>query len=462
MTIITKPVGGILKGLPATFTLNKSQVLALSIVSNDDYFSDSSNWKKIILKYESSEGKQQELVRFDATLASPTGFFFVSEQARDLFEIKSLKIVDFDGDVLVVPRSALVAAEFDIDFGVVTNPIDYITWDLLSGYQAGSLVISPSSGVSGGSSLSGMDVAVKSDIDKATGDFDYTFKFDWSASTSVVHMFAGVTGNNITTGTSFYQNLTCIYGNGDNPDTAHFWHNGSVVGNTQTLINGENIYRVKRVGSTITQYLNSVQVHSATSTIFTAYPSVRTVGNSVVTESYITEAPAVQAVTWNVAGKTGVGTVTTGANGLITRSDAGGAYNLNVLSNETIAGDGYVEFVIPPTPPFTSVVFGLAEVNSPTGSFNNLLIGCYLVTNPGALEGVITTGNLTVNYGNFLNIGTAQTGSVIKIARVGTTYSIQINNGAVYSTTINNTNPLKVSISPYFTNSGVENVTISD
>lgn len=505
---------------------------------------------------------------------------------------------------------------------------DFITWDLLTGYQAGSLTITPTSGVSGGISLSGNDVAVKSDVDKATGDFDYTFKFDWSTATSVVDMFVGVTGNNVTAGITFYPNLTCIYGNGNNPDTAYLWHNGSSVGGTtQTLLNGVNTYRLVRTGANITHYLNGSLIYSASATLFTAYPSVRTMGNSVLTEAFISEpseyftytynpdnlvisntggvsggptislgavsqldpfagdfsvqfkfnwdsfteaqgygnpsgeggfypvmlglrtnlnnnnnqtgmsvdsgavapnkrirfwiagtsntldvlAPGdhtfvmvktgndwkyyidgvlkyqtvygfsstlfpfvrtrgfaacseskeIEFVTWNVAGKTGAGTVTTGANGLITRSDAGGAYNLNVLSNETITGDGYVEFVVPSTPTFPSVVFGLAEVNSPTGSFNNLLIGCYLVTNPGALEGAITTGNLTVNFGNIFNIGTAQTGDVIKIARVGTTYSIRINNGATYSTTINNTNPLKVSISPYYANSGVNNVTIS-
>lgn len=288
MPIITKP-SPLEKNATGIFSLDKTALALHPLVVASAHFSSPNVWDKIILKYKSDTLGQFESVEFDATLASPEGQFFVSSTAEDIFEVEKITIVDKDGAILLISRADLTVAEFDINFSVVTNPIDYITWDLLSGYQSGSLVISPSSGVSGGSSLSGMDVAVKSDIDKATGDFDYTFKFDWSASASVVHMFAGVTGNNITAGTSFYQNLACIYGNGDNPDTAHFWHNGSTVGNTQTLMNGENIYRVKRVGSTITQYLNSVQVHSASSTIFTAYPSVRTVGNSVVTEAYISE-----------------------------------------------------------------------------------------------------------------------------------------------------------------------------
>jgi hypothetical protein len=166
-----------------------------------------------------------------------------------------------------------------------------------------------------------------------------------------------------------------------------------------------------------------------------------------------------QTVTWNVAGKTGAGTVTAGANGLITKSTGGSNYNVNVLSNETITGDGYVEFVISAS--FINVVFGLAEVNSPTGSFNNLIIGCYRTSNTGWLEGVVTAGNLAVNFGNFLPIGPTQNGDVVKIARVGTTYSMQKNNGVVYSTTINNTNPLKASATIYGETYGVNDLTIS-
>lgn len=451
MPIITKP-SPLEKDATGVFSLDKTALALHPIVVASAHFSSPNVWEKIIVKYKSNTLGQFESIEFDASLASPEGQFFVSATAEDIFEVEKITIIDKDGAILLIPRADLTVAEFDIDLSAVTNPIDYITWDLLSGYQAGSLVISPSSGVSGGSSLSGMDVAVKSDVDKATGDFDYTFKFDWSASTSVVHMFAGVTGNNITTGASFYQNLTCIYGNGDNPDTAHFWHNGSVVGNTQNLINGENIYRVKRVGSTITQYLNSVQVHSATSTIFTAYPSVRTVGNSVVTESYITEAPAVQSVTWNVAGKTGAGTVTTGANGLITKTTGGNGYNVNVLSNETITGDGYVEFINSSS--FINVVFGLAEVNSSSGSYDQIIYGTY-VAQLGTYERV-EAGQALGNMG----IGVVS-GDVIRIQRTGTTFSILRNGSVMNTVTINNTNPLKASISIYSENYGVNNVTIS-
>lgn len=121
MAIITKPAGGVLKGVPATFTLNKAELLSVSAVSSDAYFSNSSNWNRVHLIYKSSQGKQYEVVEFNATLSSPTGTFSVSEKARDAFEIQTLEILDFDGGIFVVPRSSLTVADFDIDFNAAPS-----------------------------------------------------------------------------------------------------------------------------------------------------------------------------------------------------------------------------------------------------------------------------------------------------------------------------------------------------
>lgn len=127
MAIITKPAGGIFKGIPATITLNKSELAALSSVSSDSYFSVTTNWNKVILSYKSFEGNQQEIVEFDATLASPTGFFDVSTTARNLFEIQVIKIIDFDGGIFIVPRSELVTADFDVIFVSPPSSLSYTT-----------------------------------------------------------------------------------------------------------------------------------------------------------------------------------------------------------------------------------------------------------------------------------------------------------------------------------------------
>jgi len=114
MAIITKPAGGILKGVPASISLSKSELSALPLIIADSYFSNASNWNKVILKYRSSSGKQYETVQFDATLSSPTGNFLVSIKARDAFEIQTIEIHDFDNDIFIVPRSALNVADFDV------------------------------------------------------------------------------------------------------------------------------------------------------------------------------------------------------------------------------------------------------------------------------------------------------------------------------------------------------------
>jgi hypothetical protein len=113
MSIITKP-GSVEKGVSATFTLNKSELLALAYVQADSYFNDSSNWNRVHIVFKSNPGKQYEVVEFDALQASPQGHFLVSEKARNSFEVQHIEIFDFDGGFLQIPRSQLVVADFDI------------------------------------------------------------------------------------------------------------------------------------------------------------------------------------------------------------------------------------------------------------------------------------------------------------------------------------------------------------
>jgi hypothetical protein len=121
MAIITKPT--VAKGQANEFDLSKSDLALVSKVVNDSYFSDQSNWSKVVLQYESSEGEQPELVIFDASEASPKGSFEVSEKARDSWEIKSILIMDFDGGYLKINRGELTVEEFDISLGQVGGEI---------------------------------------------------------------------------------------------------------------------------------------------------------------------------------------------------------------------------------------------------------------------------------------------------------------------------------------------------
>lgn len=123
MAIITKP--SIYKGQSATFTLSKSELLQHSMVVADSYFSDSGNWYRVNAVYKSSPGSQYEIVEFDASLSIPTGSFLVSSQARDLFQIQKLVILDFDGGFLEIPRSELVSSQFDISFVQAFFTVDF-------------------------------------------------------------------------------------------------------------------------------------------------------------------------------------------------------------------------------------------------------------------------------------------------------------------------------------------------
>lgn len=131
MSIITKP-STITKNSAAEFTLDKVALASLSLVSSDSYFSDSSNWSKVLIQYKSSTGSQKEVLQFDATLASPISQFLVSDKALDIFQVQKIVIVDFDSGFLIIPRSALTTSEFDVD----TSPVSSSGWDLLFGATA--------------------------------------------------------------------------------------------------------------------------------------------------------------------------------------------------------------------------------------------------------------------------------------------------------------------------------------
>jgi hypothetical protein len=124
-----------------------------------------------------------------------------------------------------------------------------------------------------------------------------------------------------------------------------------------------------------------------------------------------------------------------------------------VLSNETITGDGYVEFIYSSI--FLNVVFGLAEINSPSGFYENTIYGTYV--SAFFTYEIVTNGTLTGNTG-----APAANGDVIRLQRIGTTFSILKNGSVINTGTINNTNPLKASICIYAENYGVNNVTISE
>lgn len=113
MAIISKPQV-IYKGVPATITLFKNNLLSNHIVSANSRFSSFSNWKDVYITYVSSEGNQRITVNFDTQDGFQSGVFSASERARSSFLVESIVIADFDGEILKVSRSELNVLEFDI------------------------------------------------------------------------------------------------------------------------------------------------------------------------------------------------------------------------------------------------------------------------------------------------------------------------------------------------------------
>ena len=114
MSILTKP--SITKGVSAQFTLSKSELLQHPLIQADSYFSEPLNWYRVNVIYKSAEGSQYEIVEFDGTQSNPTGNFLVSEKARDVFQVLKIKVLDFDGGFLEIPRSQLDFEDFDLSF----------------------------------------------------------------------------------------------------------------------------------------------------------------------------------------------------------------------------------------------------------------------------------------------------------------------------------------------------------
>jgi hypothetical protein len=449
MAIITKPVGGIFKGVPATITLNKSELSALASVSADSYFSVTANWNKIILSYKSSEGNQQEIVEFNATLSSPTGFFDVSLKARDFFEIQVIKIIDFDGDIFIIPRSELTTSDFDVEFEEQPPVVegDAIVWqNTSSGY-----LIEEDGGVTTTiARLTGpfYDTVYGSSAGYVTGDFTYTAIISTSLQEgSLVGFYDSTTSPVYNTIVKGGTSTLGLYLTGN-------WNNG----NPQYTIpkpQGETFeFKITRVGTLVKLFINGIEQASNNSTtishlkipFFTLRPNDYIISATVESE-IIDEF-------WDVANKSGVGTVSVGANRLITKTSGGGSYDVNVLSLETITGDGYIEF---PNSSLLNIgnsgvsVIGLAEQTSPNGGFQNIILGAFTVSNNwervvnGSISGVISATNPN---------------DIVRIGRIGTEYYIKINDVIKTQVTINNTNPLKASISLMTIGTGVDNITV--
>jgi hypothetical protein len=108
MSFLTKP--SVTKGQPSTFTLLKDELVLIEKVASDEFFSDITNWKRVSLQFKNTEGQEEVLV-FDASVASPFAIFNVSLKARSDYQLRRVIIKDLDNGTLVIKRADLSPAD---------------------------------------------------------------------------------------------------------------------------------------------------------------------------------------------------------------------------------------------------------------------------------------------------------------------------------------------------------------
>lgn len=123
MPVITK-INAPAKGSSVQISLSKTSLAALSVVAADSYYSLSSNWSTIIIEYKSSIGNQKKILYFNASDNLPVANFTVSLRSRDIFQVQSIRINDFDDGFFVINRSSLDTLEFDIDMSMPTPTLN--------------------------------------------------------------------------------------------------------------------------------------------------------------------------------------------------------------------------------------------------------------------------------------------------------------------------------------------------
>lgn len=114
-------------------TLNKSQLYALAPISGDAFWSDPDNIAQVSVNYESTIGRQNKSLNFDAQTATPTDSISFSSIARDSFQIDTIILRDFDGGKFIISRATLSSlvtiAELDIELIVLPSEIgDIVIW----------------------------------------------------------------------------------------------------------------------------------------------------------------------------------------------------------------------------------------------------------------------------------------------------------------------------------------------
>lgn len=267
MTILTKP-GSLTKGTPAALSISKSALAALGVVSGDAYFSDTANWSFVRIIYVSSVGNQRHSAKFDCSESTPASTFITSSRARDVFNVESIAIVDFDGGMLSVPASALNAAEFRLDYAAPAP----LVWTKFNGLLVDY-------GVNGGLQSSGTGVRIGG-AGAISGDFILTYKIQPVSSTIQMVMGYDTVAVVNTAGIGYNLNLTENTHPGVSSGTAWVQPPHTNGWTSFTFLNTELTITFSRVGGTISCNYNDGGSHNTSLTVQTGntdpiYPRIQ-------------------------------------------------------------------------------------------------------------------------------------------------------------------------------------------
>ena len=100
-------ISSITKGVEATITLNKAELLAIpAVAASSDFSSDKIKEVKVVYKDSASKNQRKELV-FDFSQASPTDTILFHPMGKDMFDVVDIVIFDHDAGFLEVPQAQI-------------------------------------------------------------------------------------------------------------------------------------------------------------------------------------------------------------------------------------------------------------------------------------------------------------------------------------------------------------------
>jgi hypothetical protein len=254
MSIVTIP--SVEKGQENVITLSKSELAIQAKVVSDSYFSNQSNWKQVVLTYESDEGNQLKRVVFDAVESIPEGIFDLSDKSKDAFEVKSLTIFDYDGGYLKLYRGDLNTSQFDI---VIESAVsgDFATWDIANALGPDTFISLPDGGIQMTSNGQFLSTVYTEEFIPAGEDGFIEHKIvNTSEHISVVVGFQSVNNFN---GSYFNMYANTYITTGNTPQLASTQNAGPNLTLGQNISNGD-VIKIARIGSLMYFYLNGVSL----------------------------------------------------------------------------------------------------------------------------------------------------------------------------------------------------------